>query len=64
MAWGLGKFGFNRPNQAELRVDMDIKAKELFFLAELEFLPNPESQILEVLTDCIISNGNTRLNRL
>lgn len=30
MAWGLSKNGFNRPNQAELRDDLDNQQRELF----------------------------------
>lgn len=30
MAWGLSKTGFNRPNQAEVKIEMETKAKELF----------------------------------
>lgn len=30
MAWGLSKNGFNRPNQAEIREDLDEQQRELF----------------------------------
>lgn len=30
MAWGLSKNGFNRPNQAEIREDLDNQQRELF----------------------------------
>ncbi|MEK5360737.1 hypothetical protein MHB45_09515 [Peribacillus sp. FSL K6-5616] len=30
MAWGLSEKGFNRPNQADLKEEIDQKQKELF----------------------------------